>query len=344
MSAAIGAAAALGAFVATASLTLGVRRALLRRRMLDIPNERSSHEVPVPRGGGIAFVTVIAAGLAIATVGAGTLPPRALLAIAAVLGVAAIGLLDDARGVPARVRLAVHLACGLAATVAPALAIADQSSMGTVATLALAGTMAVAAAWTVNMVNFMDGIDGIAAMEGAFVLGAAGALAASGGDATLAWTLAACGASVLGFLAVNMSPLRIFMGDCGSGALGLLAAWLLAEAVASGAIGAWAAIALPAAFTADAGVTLAVRIASGERPAQAHRTHAYQRLVRRGAGHARVTGAYAVVNLFAVLPVAWLAQRSPSVAPVAVLSLHAALAAAAFAAGAGREPATAGKT
>jgi Fuc2NAc and GlcNAc transferase len=338
MTANIGLALTAGAFVATASATLAVRGALLRRRVMDIPNERSSHNVPVPRGGGAAFVAVIAAGLSTATVVTGALPSRTLLAVAAVLGVAAIGLVDDARGVPARIRLAVHLACGLAATAVPALALADHAELGTFATWALAGAMAVAAAWTINMVNFMDGIDGIAAMEGVFVLGAAGALAASGGDATLAWTLAACGASVLGFLAVNLSPLRIFMGDCGSGALGLLVAWLLAEAVASGAIGAWTAVALPAAFTADAGVTLAVRVSRGERPAQAHRTHAYQRMVRKGAGHVRVTGAYALANLCAVLPVAWLAQRSPSAAPIAVIALHAALAAAAYAAGAGREP------
>ena len=339
MNAAIGVSLAAGAFAATAAATLAVRGALLRRRMLDIPNERSSHEVPVPRGGGIAFVAVIAAGLAAATLGAGALPRHALLSVAAVAGVAAIGLVDDARGVPARIRLAVHLCCGLAATVAPALALAEASALGAPATCALVAAMAVAAAWTVNMVNFMDGIDGIAAMEGAFVLGAAAALAASGGEPALPWTLAACGASVLGFLVVNVSPLRIFMGDCGSGALGLLVAWLLAEAVAAGAIGGWAAIALPAAFTCDAGVTLAVRVSRGERPAQAHRTHAYQRMVRRGAGHRRVTLAYALVNLCAVLPVAWIAQRSPSVAPVAVLALHAALSAAAYLAGAGREPA-----
>lgn len=338
MSVATGIALTAGAFVATASATLAVRGALLRRRMMDIPNERSSHDVPVPRGGGIAFVTMIAAGLAVAAAGTGTLTASTMLPVVAMLGVAAIGLVDDARGVPARVRLAVHLACGLAATIGPAMALAGQYSFGMPGTFAMAGAMAVAAAWTVNMVNFMDGIDGIAAMEGAFVFGAAGALAAWGGDETLAWTLAACSAAVGGFLAVNMSPLRVFMGDCGSGALGLLIAWLLAEAVAARAIGGWAAIALPAAFTADAGVTLAVRLLGGERPAQAHRTHAYQRMVRRGAGHPRVTAAYALVNVFVVLPVAWLAQRSPSIAPTAVLSLHAALAAAAWVAGAGREP------
>jgi Fuc2NAc and GlcNAc transferase len=241
------------------------------------------------------------------------------------------------------VRLAVHLACGLAATVAPALALAEQASMAGAAAWALVAAIAVAAAWTVNMVNFMDGIDGIAAMEGAFVLGAAAAIAAAGGDGSaLPWTMAACAAAVLGFLVINMSRMRIFMGDCGSGALGLIVAWLLVEACASGALTPWAAVALPAAFTADAGVTLAVRVARGQRPAQAHRTHAYQRMVRRGAGHARVTATYAAVNACAVLPVAWFAQRSPEHAATAVLLLHAALGALAFAAGAGREPAAIG--
>jgi Fuc2NAc and GlcNAc transferase len=85
-----------------------------------------------------------------------------------------------------------------------------------------------------------------------------------------------------------------------------------------------------------------VRVARGQRPAQAHRTHAYQRMVRRGAGHARVTATYAAVNACAVLPTAWLAQRSPEHAATAVLLLHAVLGALAFAAGAGREPAATG--
>jgi Fuc2NAc and GlcNAc transferase len=328
-------------FAGTSLLALGLRAVLLRRAILDIPNERSSHQVPVPRGGGIAFVVPCVAGLAAATL-AGSGAEGSLAAATGIAGVGAVGLVDDIRGVRPSVRLAVHLACGTLATWTAAAMLAGTLGVPAVA---LAVSLSLAAAWFVNMVNFMDGIDGIAGAEGAFVLGAAGALAVAGTDGAsppVARCALLCAASVAGFTAVNMSRLRIFMGDCGSGALGLLVAWLLATAVASGALSPWSALALPAAFTADAGVTLARRLAAGKSPIAAHRTHAYQRLVRRGAGHRAVTLGYAAINLAVVLPVAWMAGKAPApVAAAMVAGLHAALGTAAFALGAGREPAEA---
>lgn len=328
-----------GSFAGSALLAVGMRAVLLRRAIMDIPNERSSHRIPVPRGGGLAFVVPCVAGLATAAF-AGTGAEGSLAAAAGIAGVGAIGLADDIRGVRPVIRLAVHLACGALATWPAAAALAGMLEMPAVA---LAVPLALAAAWFVNMVNFMDGVDGIAGLEGAFVLGAAGALAVAGpeGPGTPVGRCALlCAASVAGFTAVNMSRMRIFMGDCGSGALGLLVAWLLATAVATGALSPWSALALPAAFTADAGVTLARRLAAGQSPVAAHRTHAYQRLVRRGAGHRAVTLGYAAINLAVVLPVAWMAGSATApVAAAMVAGLHAALAAAAFALGAGREPA-----
>jgi len=333
--------AAAAAFGGTALLTAAIRSVLVRRAILDIPNERSSHQAPVPRGGGLAFVVPCCAALGAAGAITGS-PEGALAAAAAIAGVAAIGLADDVRGVRPAARLAVHVACGALATWASAPAIAALAGIGTIPAAAL---LAVAAAWCVNMVNFMDGIDGIAGAEGAFILAAAGALAVSGADGegpAIGWCAIAAAASVAGFTAVNVSPLRIFMGDCGSGALGLAVAWVLAASVASGALSPWSALALPAAFTADAGVTLARRVASGRSPVAAHRTHAYQRLVRRGCGHRAVSAGYLAVNVLVVLPTAWAAGHAGAPAAAAiVLGLHAVLAAAAWALGAGREPATA---
>lgn len=337
-----GQAAALAAAVAclgTALLTLGLRAALVRRSILDIPNERSSHAVPVPRGGGLAFVVPCCMALLAAAL-AGTAPAGALAAALAIAGVAAIGLADDVRGVRPAVRLVVHLACGALAMWAVAPAVAPLAGVGTWAAVAL---LAVTAAWCVNMVNFMDGIDGIAGAEGAFVLAAAGILAMRGGGSGCDPVTCAAltgAASVAGFTAVNVSPLRIFMGDCGSGALGLAVAWLLAAAVASGELSPWSALALPAAFTCDAGVTLLRRVVAGQSPVAAHRTHAYQRLVRRGFGHRQVSAWYLATNVFIVLPVAWLAGSTEgSMSLVLVLGLHVALAAVAWAVGAGTEPA-----
>jgi Fuc2NAc and GlcNAc transferase len=342
------------AFACSCAGTLLLRRWLLARAMLDHPNERSSHAVAVPRGGGAVFVALSAAWLVIGIAGAewAGAPgvPGALAAAAAGILVGAVGWVDDARGVRPAVRLAVHLAAAalvVVATVgvpgadapdraAPAMA----NSPDWVAWGALA-LLVVATAWMVNLVNFMDGIDGIAGMEGVFVLGGAGVVSwfAESPDAAAALALAPLAAAVAGFLVVNLSPHRVFMGDAGSGALGLLVAWALVACVAGGALTAWSALILPAAFVADATTTLAVRLLRGEHPARPHRTHAYQRLVRLGASHRAVTAAYALVNGVIVLPAALLAEMRPAWGAGFAGGVYVALVAAALAAGAGREPA-----
>lgn len=347
------AAALLAALVGT----LFLRQALLRRAMLDRPNERSSHTAPVPRGGGVLFVALSIAWI-VGTVVRDRELPGALVAACALVPVAAIGWLDDARGVRAGVRLAIHLACAAAvawATLGSPMSPVAAGGEATHSTSVLAGTGAlgwlalaactVACAWMVNLVNFMDGIDGIAGTEGVFVLVAAACVAGlaplSGPPVAALSTLLPVAACIAGFTVVNLSPRKIFMGDVGSGTLGLLLAWALLSLVVSGALSAWAAAVLPSAFVADATVTLAVRVARGQHPAQAHRTHAYQRLVRRGASHRSITGLYACVNILVVLPAAFAAQMHADLAPFIAGGTLAVLALLAFAAGAGREPAEA---
>jgi Fuc2NAc and GlcNAc transferase len=286
---------------------------------------------------------VACAGLA--AIGAiGSTPLGTATVAFSIAGVAAIGFWDDIRGVRPSARLAVHITCSAVAMQVCAEAFALLASLDTFAHALLWAAMAVAGAWFVNMFNFMDGIDGLAAMEGTFVLVAAGAisLACSEGassEGILPWAVISGGAAVAGFLVVNVSPWRIFMGDAGSGALGLLVAWALAACAADGFLEPWAAMALPAAFTADACSTLSVRVLRSQSPAQAHRTHAYQRLVRRGTSHVRTTTAYTAVNLIVVLPVAVAIQRGSVSGPYANIVLHGLLAAIALAIGAGREPA-----
>lgn len=332
-----------GAFGSTLLLTVLLRRWLVARQLLDHPNDRSSHSVPVPRGGGIAFVAVICGGM-LAASASGAVPSSFAAAAIAMLGVAAIGFVDDLRGASPALRLLVHITCAALAMWAPAGAIAEHLQWGTAGHASLLVVLAVGGAWSVNMFNFMDGIDGIAAMEGAFVLAAAGAIALlcgrSGAPETKAgWAFIAAGAAVAGFLAVNVSRWRIFMGDAGSGALGLLAGWALGTCASTGLVDPWAALVLPACFTADACSTLLIRLIRGESPTTAHRTHAYQRIIRRGAGHGTVTMGYAAINLCIVLPSALAVQQGVVDGPLACFALHGILVTAALATGAGREPA-----
>lgn len=336
-------ASGLASFGAGLVGTLFLRRSLLARDVLDHPNGRSSHDTPVPRGGGVAFVlvTLVLLGLAIAR---GHLPPSGGLVVLAYLGTALIGFVDDLRGVSARARLAVHLAAGAAVAIAALLStgLGTQGDVGALTMVSAAGAVvvvAIAVAWHVNLSNFMDGIDGLAAMQGVFVLLAASLLAHDAWPSEPASSLGVVlGAAVAGFLVVNISPWRLFMGDAGSGALGLLVAWYLIQSVAGGALRPLAAAVLPAVFVVDATTTLLVRGARRQRLTEPHRTHAYQRLVRRGWTHRRTTGAYAAVNLLAVAPLADAYQSGAVASPWLAVILYLVLTIGALAIGAGREP------
>jgi Fuc2NAc and GlcNAc transferase len=333
----------LAAFVVTALLTGGVRRLVLSRGLVDVPNARSSHLEPTARGGGIAIVVVVLSGCGLLILRDGVVTPTALGLLAGGALVAWIGFLDDRGHVPAHLRLLVHVvALGGALAAIGGLPPVPLRS-GTV-DLGLAGdAMAcIACVWFLNLFNFMDGIDGIAASEAAFVSMAAAALSGTTGapaSLVLLWLLV--GAASLGFLAWNWPPARIFMGDVGSGFLGFAIALLLVVSTGLSGLSVWTATILIAPFFADATVTLVARIARRERWYSAHRSHAYQWLSRRWGSHARVTWAFILINVILVLPAAWWSSQQPQHAPWVALAVLALLCGAARAAGAGRpEPVT----
>jgi Fuc2NAc and GlcNAc transferase len=305
------------AAVAGAVLTGAVRRAALRRGMLDVPNARSSHVQPTPRGGGAAIVGVTLLGLVCAAALGGDSRVALLgVAVAGVL-VAWIGWLDDRRPQSASKRLAVHV-IAVATGLAAAGGLPPVEWGGTLVDLGAPGDViaAVACVWFLNLFNFMDGIDGIAGSEAAFVgLAAAGFTVAAGAPTPLAVAWCALAGASVGFLRWNWAPAKIFMGDVGSGFLGAVIALLLVVSVAAGAFGIWTALVLVAPFAADATVTLVRRVGRGEKWYSAHRTHAYQWLARRFGSHARVSLLYAGLNVAIVLPAAWLTGRWTEAAP-----------------------------
>lgn len=261
---------------------LGTRAlvALLRQRVVDVPNARSSHAVPMPRGGGIAVIGAIAAtwlGLG----AAGLVPTSGIVIALAAAGLALVSWLDDLRGLSPAIRL-------LAQFVAVAVGLWMLPHGAIFQGWLPPGLDAVAAAllwvWFVNLFNFMDGIDGIAGSEAA-AIGIGIALIAAA-DMALAAPAAAIVGAALGFLLWNWMPARIFLGDVGSVPLGYLLGYLLYQLVLRGQ---WqAALILPSYFLADATITLLRRLARGERVWQAHREHFYQRAVQRGLSHAAV--------------------------------------------------------
>jgi Fuc2NAc and GlcNAc transferase len=291
--------------------TVLVLRAAVRRQLLDQPNARSSHSVPTPRGGGLAFVGVF---LLLLPVVVALEPDSGRLALALGAGglaVAAVGLVDDLRNVAAPVRAAVHALAAVLAVVLLGL----PGGRGTLAVAGAALLVVVALVWVVNLCNFMDGIDGLAG--GQAVVAAAGiALLASGVPAVTAVALVLAGA-VLGFLVLNAPPARIFMGDVGSGFLGFVLGVLVLQTWAEAGVALPVAALLLAPFLVDATGTLALRVLRGERWYEPHRDHVYQRLTRSGLTHRGVSLLY--VGLAALFVLEALALRDSSyAAPAAV--------------------------
>lgn len=263
---------------------------LFRRYALQRPNARSSHREPVPQGGGIAILlAAFAIWLALGT--PGTVPAAATLACAALM--ALLGAVDDLRPLSWRLRLAVQallIAALLAACPAEWRILPDVPLLAERAVALLLGL------WFVNLVNFMDGIDGI------LVTGLAPLCLAIGtgflglsAPEPLGLLL---GAALLGFLVLNRPPAKVFAGDVGALAIGLLAALLLFRLAS--AVSLVAAIILPLYFVMDATSTLFARLFRGAHLATAHREHAYQRAFDRGVPALRIIIAVFTLNLLLI--------------------------------------------
>jgi Fuc2NAc and GlcNAc transferase len=333
-----GALIAVAAFAASALLTRLARRIAVDSGVLDVPNPRSSHGAPTPRGGGAAIVAVTAVGLVVLAV-RGSVSWDLLCALTGGgLACALVGLADDRRSLSVATRLAVHFAAAVWALAwlggLPALRVGSH-----LISLGWAGYLlgAPGIVWAINLFNFMDGIDGIAASEAIFVVLAAVLLSllAGGnpavGPAGLVFA-AACG----GCLVWNWPPARIFLGDVGSGYLGFMVVALAVAATRDNPAALWVWLILGGAFFVDATVTLVRRTLRNERVHEAHRAHAYQWLARRWRSHLRVTLTVQAVNLLWLLPCALLATLYPGAAAGMVIMALIPVVALAIAAGSGR--------
>jgi Fuc2NAc and GlcNAc transferase len=307
---------AAGALVLSAVLTRVVLWFAFRHDLLDHPNERSSHTTPTARGGGIAIVIASAIGLLLLGMRGAAEPPLIVAVLGGGTAVAIAGFIDDRRRLSARIRLLVHAAAALVALVAlgglPAIEFGNHLvhfGWGGY----LLGTLAIV--WLLNLFNFMDGIDGIAAAEALFVVGAGALLSTvSASGITASYAAIVFGAACLGFLIWNWAPARIFMGDVGSGYLGYVIAVLGIASARDNPATLLSWLILGGIFFCDATVTLIRRLIRGERAYEAHRSHAYQWLARRWHSHSRVTIAATAINICWLLPCALFAMAHPQFA------------------------------
>jgi len=291
---------------------------LTERGILDRPNDRSSHRAPVARGGGIGFVAVI---LVVFTATSGSTIAVPILVLAGALLVAAISFADDIRPLRFPLRLgvqAVAVAMALATLPDGAAVVSSDLPAWLDRTLAGLGWL-----WFINLFNFMDGIDGIAAGE-AVVIAGGSFLLAVGVTAYEAFAMPAIAiaAAAGGFLLLNWHPARLFMGDVGSVTLGFLLGWLLVEMAVAGELA--AALILPMFFLADATSTLLVRFVRRRPLAKAHRDHAYQAAVDRGHGQRLVSGLVIALGVV-LIGLALVADEAPMIAVLAALAITSAM-------------------
>ncbi len=300
-----------GLFITSFLLTGAIRRYALRGGLLDFPVSRSLHEEATPVGGGIVIALLFlayAGGLGLL----GDIESHEFLALAGGALIALVGLLDDLWKLSLSWRLPAQFAAAVWAVfwlgnVPPIdflfFTLGESLLLDALAVLALV--------WLLNLYNFMDGIDGLAAGELVFVNVLGFMIAVYADDAALGLLSAGLGAAALGFLAWNWPPARIFMGDAGSNFIGFSLGVLALLSMLHGSMTVWTWLLLLGVFVSDATVTLLCRVLRGDRWFEGHCSHAYQHAVERLGSHRRVTLAVLGLDFFWLAPLAWLTVIRP---------------------------------
>jgi UDP-GlcNAc:undecaprenyl-phosphate GlcNAc-1-phosphate transferase len=262
------------AALVTMLLTIIILISKVGKKVQDIPNERSLHETPVPRIGGVAMMAGLLTGWML------MLTSLKWWIVLPLIGLFIVSLLDDMHNLPVRKRLMAHLAAAAILVVGSGL-LTQQGVLAALIALLLT-------VWMTNLYNFMDGSDGLAggmALIGFSIYGVAALISHDDTQAMLNFTI---GAAALGFLYNNFHPAKIFLGDAGSIPLGFLAAGMGLWGWQQGYWAAWFPILVFSPFIVDATVTLVKRTVRGVKVTEAHREHYYQRLIQMGWSHGTV--------------------------------------------------------
>ncbi|MDG1064710.1 MAG: glycosyltransferase family 4 protein [Luminiphilus sp.] len=283
------------AFFTSLLLLLCFRRVAIRWGFVDRPNARSAHRSPTPVGAGICFALAVILALFVPNAATIESPFVLMVLQAGGLLVALVGLIDDRHILPVWLRLFVYLA---SSTVA-AVVLLDA------APLLIIGLVILALGWTINLVNFMDGLDGFVVTQALCVCFGLGVISLfiPGASGVSHFTLVLAGALVP-FLWRNWPPARFFMGDSGAvflgfylGSVGLYAA---GQDSRLGAV--WLVLMMP--FIVDATATLFIRLMQGKSLAQAHSEHTYQRLKRASGSALAINGGLLALQVLWQIPVA----------------------------------------
>lgn len=303
----------LAAYLIALACGLLVIRNAQKWHLIDNPNHRSSHVRPTPNGGGLGVVLAgVLTGFCLVWYSHWNwILGAVVLTISCVL--AGVSFIDDMRPIRASYRLGVQLLVSAAILFSMGGLPEIERFMGAyVSRTLLYLFLLLVIVWWINLFNFMDGIDGLAGSQAVFMLVSGAVLLAWLNPAIMShpmwWWMLCIAAAALGFLFLNWTPAKIFMGDVGSIYLALMILSLALMSIryhwisVPMGLSMWAIFG--AIFVTDATVTLIVRMVKRQRWYEAHGSHVYQQLSRRWGGHLPVTSLYIGLNVFWLLPLA----------------------------------------
>lgn len=301
------------AFVFSIVVTGLVRRYSINKQIIDVPNERSSHSKPTPRGGGLSISLSLILGIVWLSYFDMLTIQITFAFFLSVFIIAFTGWLDDHRDIPFYWRVVMYSVAslvllfetgGLESIRIGDVIIEMPLIMGYIITF-------LGIVWLTNLYNFMDGTDALASIQAICASLFAGWMLYQNEGYELAMICFIIAASCLGFLYWNRPPAKIFMGDVGSCVLGFMFAMLSLLSDLAGLLPVYIWCILLSLFICDATFTLIKRIVGREKWYQAHRSHAYQRLVQMGMSHGRLALLVFIINVLLLWPAAYLAYNYP---------------------------------
>jgi len=297
-------------FIGSALLTGLFRSVAQRARLNDVPVSRSAHSAPVPVGGGLSIVVLL---LLVAGYGYSVeiIRINELAALMAGLLIACIGMVDDVKQLDIRWRIPAQFLASIYVVYCLGDVPAIDFGLFVFPESLLLNVIAVfALVWLLNLFNFMDGIDGIAATE-LIAVNLISIVIVINTDELITLLSAGLAAAAGGFLLWNWSPAKIFMGDVGSSFIGFSLGVMALLSMHHGSMTVWTWVLLVGVFIVDATLTLFNRFRRKQRWVEGHASHAYQNAARHYKSHAKVTITVLMINLFWLGPLAWLSMQYP---------------------------------
>ncbi|MEJ2393041.1 MAG: glycosyltransferase family 4 protein [Gammaproteobacteria bacterium] len=317
-------------------LTGLLRKYAVRKKIFDIPNQRSSHKIPIPRGGGVAIVFTFVIGAVLLFL-LGKLDLNAIIGLSgAGILVGLVGFKDDRGHVSLVWRLLVHFLAVIWGVAWLGNAFAKLPNEMMHFNSLFLPVEIIFLVWVLNLFNFMDGIDGIAASETLFVAGCGLLFSTLTGHADQQLVAILLIGATFGFLLWNWPPAKIFMGDAGSGFLGITLGLYAYWTATGDVVTFWTWAIIMGVFLVDATFTLFRRILRKQRWYEAHRSHAYQHAAQRW-GHLPVTMSVTFINIFWLLPIAYFSNQYRDRGPELMILALTPLIVLAFILGAGKE-------